>query len=92
MGGEGIEPTRDIKPLVLQTRVSTLSRYPPLILTFYKYYIKNIYENQFDIYSGNRFEISNRATALQRKVLYEPSFLTELGKLGKEGRSIMNLT
>ena len=49
MGGEGIEPTRDIKPLILQTSVSTLSRYPPLIFTFYKYYIKNIYENQFDI-------------------------------------------
>ena len=34
MGEEGIEPTRDIKPSVLQTEVSTLSRYSPLLSSF----------------------------------------------------------
>ena len=30
VGGEGIEPTRDLGPPVLQTGVSTLARYPPI--------------------------------------------------------------
>ena len=73
MGGEGIEPTRDIKPLVLQTSVSTLSRYPPLIFTFYNNYIKNFYKNQL-----NYFCLCPQAgEAASKDSNFQPSFHTD---------------